>query len=207
MNHRQSTKQRYSSSASSSSDSPHENMKSTKTERTNKPLAIVNGQKIRLTKPKLSPNHQYFHDETQYYTSQSNKRKYDSSLVYQPQTKRFHSEQTLPIYPTNLPHSSSESYYYDHSVTSVPTTSRCMLLKNDPTFANTSPMNHLSANSNETFQTIEQENIYSDDIEHLLDIFKNEVELIGLDPIATTSTSDCSLDINHCLSTNEFCPY
>jgi hypothetical protein len=54
---------------------------------------------------------------------------------------------------------------------------------------------------------IEHENIYSDDIEHLLDIFKNEVEMIGLDPVATTSTGDCAIDMGHCLSSNEFCPY
>jgi hypothetical protein len=143
------------------------------------------------------------------------KRKYDSSLSYHHhhhhQTKRFHSEQTIPVYPT--PPLLSESFYFDHPPsstqqrTSIPTTSRYMLLKNDPTLSDTIPTVHMSTNLNEPIKMIEHENIYSDDIEHLLDIFKNEVEMIGLDPIATTSTGDCTIDMGHCLSSNEFCPY
>jgi hypothetical protein len=107
----------------------------------------------------------------------------------------------------------SDSFYFDHPPvstqqrTSIPTTSRYMLLKNDPILAETIPPVHMSTNFNEPIKIIEHENIYSDDIEHLLDIFKNEVEMIGLDPVATTSTGDCAIDMGHCLSSNEFCPY
>ena len=52
---------------------------------------------------------------------------------------------------------------------------------------------------------LEDENIFCDDIDHLLDIFKNEVELIGFDSIGNSATS--SIDIGHCLSSNEFCSY
>ncbi|UJR30563.1 hypothetical protein I4U23_018092 [Adineta vaga] len=86
--------------------------------------------------------------------------------------------------------------------------SRYMLLKNDPSLSDTIPSVHMPTNMNEPpIQMIEHENMYSDDIEHLLDIFKNEVEMIGLDPIATTSTGDCTLDMGHCLSSNQFCSY
>lgn len=208
---------------STSNEYQHEN-KNTKIERTNKPFAVVNGQTIRSSLPTYSHDYQYCNEENQFYPHQSfnnqtTKRKYDSSISYyspplhhhHQQTKRFHCEQTLPVYPT-VP-LSSESYYFDHPPpstqqrTSIPTTSRYMLFKNDPTLSDTIPNVHRSTNLNEPMKIIEHENIYSDDIEHLLDIFKNEVEMIGLDPIATTSTGDCTLDMGHCLSSNDFCPY
>lgn len=196
----------------------HENNKNKKIERINKPFAVVNGQTIRSSLPTFTHNHhQYSNEENQFYSNQSFnnqtlKRKFDSSSSsYHYQTKRFHSEQTLPIYPT-----STESYYFDHPPpstqqhqqrTSLPITSRYMLLKDDPSLSDTIPTVHMPTNLNQPIQMIEHENIYSDDIEHLLDIFKNEVEMIGLDPIATTSTGDCVIDMGHCLSSNEFCPY
>jgi hypothetical protein len=214
-NNNNNNKQRY----STSNEYNHEN-KNSKIERINKPFAVVNGQTIRSSIPTFSHDHQYFNEENQFYSHQSfnnqtMKRKYDSSLSYHHhhhhQTKRFHSEQTIPVYPT--PPLLSESFYFDHPPsstqqrTSIPTTSRYMLLKNDPTLSDTIPTVHMSTNLNEPIKMIEHENIYSDDIEHLLDIFKNEVEMIGLDPIATTSTGDCTIDMGHCLSSNEFCPY
>lgn len=206
-NNNNNTKPRYSTT---SNEYHHEN-KNSKIERINKPLAVVNGQTNRSSIPQYSHDQQYYNDENQFYSNQSMKRKYDSSY-YSPshQTKRFHSEQTYPMYPT-LP-LSSESYYFDHpppsSSTQQQRTSRYMLFKNDPTLSDTMPnVHHLSTNLNEPIKLIEHENIYSDDIEHLLDIFKNEVDMIGLDPIATTSTGDCTIDINHCLSSNDFCTY
>ena len=183
----------------------HDN-KHSKTERMNKPLAIVNGQTIRSS---LS-TYPHFNEQNQFYTDQSfpnstMKRKYDSSLSYdhhhhhhQP-TKRFHGEQTLPMYPSAP--LSSDSYYFDHPPTPVQQrSSRYMLLKNDPTLSETIPTTHLSTNFHEPMKILEHENLYSDDIEHLLDIFKNEVEMLGFDPVASTSTGDC-------LSSNEFCSY
>lgn len=201
-------KERYSSS--SSSNDYHQENKSTKTERTSKPLAMVNGQPTRASKSTFSPpDHHYFYDENQFHPTQTMKRKYDSSISYQ-QPKRFHTEQTLPIYPTSHP-LSSEPFYYDHPPPPMQQRPlpppRYMLLKNDPALSDTIPPVRMSANSHEPLKMIEHENICSDDIEHLLDIFKNEVEMIGFDPIATTSTDDCPLNINHCLSTNDFCSY
>lgn len=174
--------------------------KNSKTERTNKPLAIVNGQTIHSSVSTYSHNYPYFNEQNHFYSEQSfpnpsMKRKYDSSLGYpqqQQQTKRFHCEQTLPAYPS-VP-LSSNSYYFDQP------SSRYMLLKNDPTLSQSIPTVHMSTNYTEPMKILEHENIYSDDIEHLLDIFKNEVEMIGLDPVASTSTGDC-------LSSNEFCSY
>jgi hypothetical protein len=205
-NNNNNNKQRY----STSNEYNHEN-KNTKIERINKPFAVVNGQTIRSSIPTYSHDHQYFNEENQFYSHQSfnnqtMKRKYDSSLSYHQQEKRFHTEQTLPIHST--PPLSSESFYFDHPPPSTQQrTSRYMLLKNDPTLSDTIPSVHMSTNLHEPIKMIEHENIYSDDIEHLLDIFKNEVEMIGLDPIATTSTGDCVIDMGHCLSSNEFCPY
>ncbi|CAF1675106.1 unnamed protein product [Adineta ricciae] len=165
-----------------------------------------------------SHQQQYSNEENQYYShhsfnNQTLKRKYDSSSTSYHQTKRFHSEQTLPIYPT--PPVSSDSFYYDQTASLLPPpmtqqrtmTSRYMLLKNDPSLSDTISSVHMSTHLNEPMQMIEHDNICSDDIEHLLDIFKNEVEMIGLDPIATTSTGDCTLDMAQCLSSNEFCSY
>jgi hypothetical protein len=211
-NNNNNNKQRY----SSPNEYKHDN-KNIKIERINKPFAVVNSQAIRSSVPTYSHDHQYFNEENQYYSHQSFnnqtiKRKYDSyHHHHHHQAKRFHSEQTLPMYST--PPLSSDSFYFDHPTpltqqrTSIPTTSRYMLLKNDPTLSDTIPTVHMSTNFNEPIKMIEHENIYSDDIEHLLDIFKNEVEMIGLDPVATTSTGDCAIDMGHCLSSNEFCPY
>lgn len=197
----------------------HEN-KNKKIERLNKPFTVVNGQTIRSSIPTYSHDHKYSNEENQYYTQQSSndqmiKRKYDSTLLYHHQPKRFHSEQTLATCPTSS--LSSESFYYDHQPsctqqhqqqrTSLPATSRYMLLKNDPSLADAMPNVHMPTNFNQSISMIEHKNIYSDDIEHLLDIFKNEVQMIGLDPVATTSTGDCAADFGHCLSSNEFCPY
>ncbi|CAF1202884.1 unnamed protein product [Rotaria magnacalcarata] len=208
----------------------HEN-KNKKIERINKPFTVVNGQTIRSSIQTYSHDHQYSNEENQYYSQQSYndqtiKRKFDSTLSYHHhhQPKRFLSGQTLPIYPTSsLP---SESYYYNHPTyctqpqqqqeqqqqqqqqrTSIPTTSRYMLLKNDPSLSDAMPTVHMSTNLNQSIGMIEHKNLYSDDIEDLLDIFKNEVQMIGIDPIATTSTGDCATDFGHCLSSNEFCPY
>ena len=111
----------------------------------------------------------------------------------------------------------SDSFYFDHPPpppplptqqrTSIPTTSRYMLLKNDPTLSETIPTVPMSTNYNEPIQMIEHTDVYSDDIEHLLDIFKNEVEMSVFDPVASTSTGDCAIDMGHCLSSNEFCSY
>ncbi|CAF1126000.1 unnamed protein product [Adineta steineri] len=210
----QQQQQRYSTSNEYNN---HEN-KNKKIERINKPFTVVNGQTIRSSIPAFTHNHQYSNEENQYYSHQSyhnqtSKRKFDSSTTssyHHHQTKRFHSEQILPIYPTQS--LSSESFYFDYSQPSTQQqqqqrTSRYMLLKNDPSLSDTLPTVHMPTNFNEPIQMIEHENIYTDDIEHLLDIFKNEVEMIGLDPIATTSTGDCTIDMNHCLSSNEFCSY
>ncbi|CAF1132910.1 unnamed protein product [Rotaria sordida] len=194
----------------------HEN-RNKKIERINKPFAVVNGQTIRSSIPTFSRDHQYSNEENQFYSQQSlnnqtMKRKFDSTLSYHHhhhhQPKRFQSEQTLPIHPISS--LSSESFYINRSPscipqrTSMPTTSRYMLLKNDPSLSDTISTVPMSTNLNES---MEHKNIYSDDIEHLLDIFKNEVEMIGLDPIATTSAGDCAIDFGHCLPSNEFCPY
>jgi hypothetical protein len=206
MNNNNNNKQRY----STSNDYNSEN-KNKKIERLNKPFAVVNGQTIRPSIPTFSSDYQYSNEENQYYSHQSFnnqtiKRKFDSSLSYQHQAKRFHSEQTLPIYPT--PPLPSESFYFNHPPSSTQQrTSRYMLLKNDPSLSDTIPTVHMPTNLIEPIKMIEHDNIYSDDIEHLLDIFKNEVEMIGLDPIATTSTGDCAIDMAHCLSSNEYCPY
>ncbi|CAF2939672.1 unnamed protein product [Rotaria sp. Silwood2] len=193
----------------------HEN-RNRKIERINKPFAVVNGQTIRPSISTFSHDHQYSNEENQFYSQQSlnnqtMKRKFDSTLSYQHQPKRFQSEQTLPIYPISS--LSSESFYIDRPPfctqqrTSIPTTSRYMLLKNDPSLSDTIPTVHVSKNLNESIEMIEHKNIYSDDIEHLLDIFKNEVEMNGLDPVATTSAGDCAIDFGHCLPSNEYCPY
>ncbi|CAF3484979.1 unnamed protein product [Rotaria sp. Silwood1] len=193
----------------------HEN-RNRKIERINKPFAVVNGQTIRPSIPTFSHDHQYSNEENQFYPPQSlnnqtMKRKFDSSLSYHHQPKRFQSEQILPIYPTSS--LSSESFYIDRPSfctqqrTFIPTTSRHMLLKNNPSLSDTISTVHMSKNLNESMELMEHKNIYSDDIEHLLDIFKNEVEMIGLDPIATTSAGDGVVDFGHCLPSNEFSPY
>jgi len=210
MNNNNNNKQRH----STSNEYNHEN-KNRKIERINKPFAVVNGQTIRPSIPTFTHDHQYSNEENQFYSHQSFnnqtlKRKFDSSS-YHHQTKRLHSEQTLPFYSTQ-----PESFYFDHPPPStqqqqrtsmLPITSRYMLLKGDPSLSDTLPTVHMPTNVNEPIRMIEHENIYSDDIEHLLDIFKNEVEMIGVDPIATTSTGDCAIDMGHCLSSNEFCLY
>ena len=137
------------------------------------------------------------------------KRKYDSS-VSSHSTKRFHGEQTLPIYPQ-----ASDYVYYDQTsisnstqrTPSLPTSSRYMLLKNDPSLSDTLVAVPTSNTYHSSTKILDDENLYAEDIEHLLDIFKNEVEMIGLDPIASTSTGDLPLDMAHCLSSNEFCTY
>lgn len=180
--------------------------KHSKIERMNKPLAVVNGQTNRSSVSTISPNYQYFNGENQCYSDHpypnpSMKRKYDPSLTYDHQqpNKRFHCEPTFSTYPS-VP-ISSDSFYYDPHPPPAPVQqqrpSRYMLLKNDPTLSETIP---ISTNFHEPMKLLEHDNLYSDDIEHLLDIFKNEVEMIGFDPVASTSTGDC-------LSSNEFCSY
>ena len=204
-------KQRHSTSNEYKNES-----KGRKIERINKPFAVVNGQTLRSSISMHSYDHQYSNDENQFHsqqplTNQAMKRKFDSSILYHHQTKRFHSGQTIPMYPTpSLP---SESFYSDHSSPStqprisIQTTSRHMLLKNDPSLADTISTAHMPTNFNEPIEMIEGRSIYQDDIEHLLDIFKNEVEMIELGPKATTSISDYAVDFGHCLSSNEYSPY
>ena len=112
-------------------------------------------------------------------------------------SESFYLEQLpAPAPPPPLP-SSATSHTGVHR-----TTSRYMLFKNDPSLSDT-----LASDSVPSHGSLEHEHLYSDDIEHLLDIFKSEVEMIGMDPIATTSAGDYPLDMVHCLSANEFCSY
>lgn len=191
-------------------ESPHES-KSRKPERMNKPLAVVNGQAIRPSLPACtSHQQQYSNEENQCYSpptlnSQPWKRKLDSAHTHPRPTKRFHAEQTLPVYPP-APFA-SDSYYFEPAAPPSAHQRTCLLLKNDPSLSETMPPVHLPANLSAPMQLLEHESIYSDDIEHLLDIFKHEVELIGLDPIASTSAGDCTLDMGHCVSSNDFCSY
>lgn len=194
--------------------SSHES-KTKKSDRISKPLTVVNGQSTlnRSSTSRSFPKH-YSNEENQYTSSSppsysSNKRKYDvidSSHC----NKRFHAEQTLPVYPM-----ASDYFYYDQASSSnsiprtsvLPSSSRYMLLRNDPSLADTLPTLPVSNTYSSSNKLLEDENLYADDIEHLLDIFKNEVEMIGLDPVASTSTGDLTLDMAHCLSSNEFCTY
>ena len=82
MNNHHQNKQRH----TSSNEYKQEN-KTNKIERTNKPLAVVNGQTIRPAIPIFPRDDQYFNEENQFYSRQSfnnqtMKRKYDPSLSY-----------------------------------------------------------------------------------------------------------------------------
>lgn len=196
---------------------PEPNMepKTKKYQRMPKPLTVINGPTSGSSRSSFSAfsPYQYSNEENHFVTQQSlihagMKRKCAPAVTYH-STKRFHSEQTLPIYPTP-----PELIYYEPTAPITPppsrvsTTSRYMLLKNDPSLSDTVPTVPMTTNHfHSSTKILEEENLYSDDIEHLLDIFKNEVEMIGLDPIASTSTGDGTLDMSHCLSSNEFCTY
>ena len=190
---------------------PNAETKTKKFQRMPKPLAVINGPTSSSSRASLSAlsHYQHANEENHFETHPSMihpgvKRKCAPTIAYH-STKRFHTEQTLPIYPTP-----SELIYYEPpALASRPSTtsSRYMLLKNDPSLSDTVPTVPMNSHFHSSTMILEEDTLYSDDIEHLLDIFKNEVELIGLDPIASTSAGDGTLDISHCLSSNEFCTY
>lgn len=135
-----------------------------------KPLSVINGQTT--SNRKRSNN-----DENGLISSKSkSKRKLESNFEME-NSKRFHNEQTLPVFPAT-----NNSILFDENSTK-----------------NCSFFDENQRDSNKFQPAIgfaDDENLFCEDLDHLLDIFHNELEQISFDPT--------TIDFTQCFSTNEF---
>jgi hypothetical protein len=166
----------------------------------NKPLILLECQTMTNTCPSLTSHfqhqHEYCHDDKRLFSSSTEfnhstlKRK-NNTMNTCKTSKRFQSEENRGFY-----HRASDFVYYDQT-TCVPHIGRYMLLKSDPTLSDTMSMSTAFVDNENQFY-------FDDDLEHLLDIFKNDIDTVTL---ASTNTNDTSSDRVHRLSTDEFYTY